>query len=282
MNINWYPGHMTKARRMIEDSIGQVDMTLELLDARIPLASSNPDIDRILEKTSKPRLVVLNKCDLADPEQNKKWVEYFKENGRDSLLYNSKRSGGTAVADKIKQVFAERTARNQSRGMGGKAIKIMVLGIPNVGKSTLINTLSGSVRAKAEDRPGVTRGKPWISAGDGIDLLDMPGILWPKIDDPKAAEFLAMTGAIKNEVLDIEELAALLAKLLAENYADLLRARYKLTGELPEDPYELIRMIGKKRGFMLSGGEVDTERASIILLDEFRGGKIGNITLERI
>lgn len=273
---------MTKARRMIEASLGSVDMTLELLDARIPLSSENPDINKILGQREKPRLVVLNKSDLADPEQNKKWVEYFRETGRDAVLYNSKRSGGNAVTDSIKKVFAERTARNQSRGMGGKAIKIMVLGIPNVGKSTLINNLCGSARAKAEDRPGVTRGKQWISAGNGIDLLDMPGILWPKLDDRKASLHLAMTGAIKDDIVDSEELASSLSLLLAADYPDLLIKRYKLDNPLSDNGFELLKAIGKKRGFVVSGGEIDTERAAKILLDEFRAAKIGQITLDRI
>lgn len=281
MNINWYPGHMAKARRMIEESLSLVDMTVELVDARIPMSSRNPDIDRILNASNKPRMIILNKSDLADPNMNKQWLNYYKSQGINAILYNSKTSGGSsAVIQAVRNVFKERIARDAAKGIVNRSIKIMVLGIPNVGKSTFINNVSGTNKARAEDRPGITRTKQWVRISDGVDLLDMPGILWPKLEDQRAALRLALIGSIKDEVIDTEELAMKLAGLLARNYKPMLTARYKLPEELPEDDWELLRLIGKKRGFVISGGEIDTERTSLILLDEFRGCKIGKITLE--
>lgn len=281
MNINWYPGHMAKARRMIEESLSLVDMTVELVDARIPMSSRNPDIDRILNASNKPRMIILNKSDLADPNMNKQWLNYYKSQGINAILYNSKTSGGSsAVIQAVRNVFKERIARDAAKGIVNRSIKIMVLGIPNVGKSTFINNVSGTNKARAEDRPGITRTKQWVRISDGVDLLDMPGILWPKLEDQRAALRLALIGSIKDEVIDTEELAMKLAGLLARNYKPMLTARYKLPDELPEDDWELLKLIGKKRGFVISGGEIDTERTSLILLDEFRGCKIGKITLE--
>lgn len=281
MNINWYPGHMAKARRMIEESIGLVDMTVELVDARIPVSSRNPDIDRILNASQKPRMIILNKSDLSDSAMNKKWLAYYKNQGINAILYNSKTAGGSfGLVQAVRSVFKERIARDAAKGIVNRSIKIMVLGIPNVGKSTFINNISGTNKARAEDRPGITRTKQWVRISDGIDLLDMPGILWPKIEDQEAALKLALIGSIKDEVIDTEELAMKLAGLLARNYKPMLTARYKLPEELPEDDWELLKLIGKKRGFVISGGEIDTERTSLILLDEFRGCKIGKITLE--
>ncbi len=275
---------MTKARRMIEDSLKQVDMAVEILDARIPLSSRNPDIAPMLAKANRPGLIVLNKSDLADPAENEKWLEKYRKSGVPSILFNAKTTGAKAKAEfinAVKKAFGEKTEKNAARGMVGRPIKIMVLGIPNVGKSTVINSLCGSKRAKAEDRPGVTRGKQWIST-EGLDILDTPGILWPKIEDRTAAEKLAVTGAIRDEILDSEELAVRLLSILRScGYSELIKARYKITDELPESDPDLLSLIGKKRGFVVSGGEIDTERAAAVLLDEFRGGKIGRITLDR-
>lgn len=278
--INWYPGHMTKTRRMIEDCIKQIDVVVELVDARIPLSSKNPDIAKLCG--AKPKFILLNKCDLANPAQNKKWLEYYKNQGYNAALFdskNKKNNSAKIILNQIRNVCAEKIARDAKRGMSGKAVKIMVLGIPNVGKSTFINCISGSNQVRAEDRPGVTRGKQWISLPNGVDLLDTPGILWPKIEDQTAAVKLAITGAIKDQILDIEGLAMKLLSILKENYAENLKGRYKLT-DLLEDDFDLLCAIGKKRGFVVSGGQIDTERAATILLDEFRAGKIGTITLD--
>lgn len=281
MNINWYPGHMAKARRMIEESLKLVDMTVELVDARIPKASRNPDIDRILSSSQKPRLIILNKSDLADPNSNKKWLEYYKSISVNAVLYNSKsHTGNNELIQAIKSVFQERTARDAEKGIVNRSIKVMVLGIPNVGKSTFINNISRTNKAKAEDRPGVTRTKQWIRIPAGIDFLDMPGILWPKLEDQNTALKLALIGSVKDEILDTEELALNLVEILKSNYKEMLLTRYKLPDELPDDNWDLIKLIGKKRGFIISGGDIDTERTSLILLDEFRACKIGQITLE--
>ncbi|PWM45890.1 MAG: ribosome biogenesis GTPase YlqF [Clostridiales bacterium] len=283
MDINWYPGHMTKARRMIEALLPSVDCVVELVDARIPLSSKNPDIEKITQ--NKPKLLILNKSDIADPKMNKWWQAYFEEKGYSVMLFDSrtKKAASTAMfIGKIKDIFAEKLERQKQRGIVGKSVKIMVLGIPNVGKSTFINNISGQKVAKAEDRPGVTRGKQWISLQNGIDMLDMPGILWPKLENKYAAQNLAITGAIKDNVLDIEGLAMVLLGILKVHYKNELCLRYKLPDELPEDNYELLKLVAKKRGFMISGGHVDTERAAIILIDEFRGCKIGKITLDNL
>ncbi len=275
---------MTKARRMIEDSLKQVDMAVEILDARIPLSSRNPDIAPMLAKANRPGMIILNKSDLADPAENEKWLSQYKKSGIPAILFNARATGAKATAEftaAVKTAYAEKAEKNAARGMVGRAIKIMVLGIPNVGKSTVINCLCGSKRAKAEDRPGVTRGKQWISA-QGLDILDTPGILWPKIDDKSAAEKLAVTGAIRDEILDCEELAVSLLDILKNcGYMPLVVSRYKITEKLPESSLDLLSLIGKKRGFVVSGGHIDTERAASVLLDEFRGGKIGRITLDR-
>lgn len=275
---------MAKAKRMIEDSLKQVDMAVELIDARIPVSSRNPDIAPLLAKANRPSMILLNKSDLADPVENDRWLARYKKEGIPAILFNAKATGAKSNAEfiaAVKAAFAEKIERNTAKGMAGRAIKIMVLGIPNVGKSTVINNICGSKRAKAEDRPGVTRGKQWISAG-GLDILDTPGILWPRLEDKTAAEKLAVTGAIRDEILDSEELAVCLLNILrAPEYIKLLSARYKLPEELPEDTYDLLSLIGRKRGFVISGGEVDTERTAAVLLDEFRGGKIGRITLDR-
>jgi len=273
---------MTKARRMIEEYLPHVDMAVEILDARIPYSSRNPDIIRLIKESGKKTLIVLNKSDLADPNANKKWLEYYKNECGASMLYDAKKKSSAAnkeFFDAVREAFAEKLERSAARGIVNKTLKIMILGIPNAGKSTVINNLAGEKRAKAEDRPGVTRTKQWISAG-GLDILDTPGILWPKLEDKQSAIRLAVTGAIRDEILDTEELAAKFVEILKNDYRKQFTERYKLPEELPENPYEILEMIAKKRGFIVSGGEVDLERTSLILLDEFRAGKIGRITLD--
>ena len=277
--INWYPGHMTKTRRMIESGIGDIDIVVEMVDARIPLASKNPDIERLA--ADKKKLLILNKSDLADPAENDRWTAYYKSRGYAVIKNNSLKTNTTPVLAAIKELFREKAEKYAEKGVKNKAVRIMMRGIPNVGKSTLINSLSGEKRAKTEDRPGVTRTKQWIHLKENISLLDTPGILWPKLENQHQALNLAISGAIKDTVLDIEEIAAKLAQTLANEYPQALRERYKIEFTKEDAGYQLLEKIGKKRGFIVRGGEIDTERAAIILLDEFRSGKIGKITLEK-
>ena len=283
-NINWYPGHMTKAKRMMAECLPLIDVAIELVDARIPFSSKNPDIAKMTE--NKPKFIVLNKSDLSDPVQSEKWLKYYANTGYTAVLFDSKTKNRTeavnGIMKKISDVFSKQAQRNSEKGMRGRSLKIMVTGIPNVGKSTFINCLCGSKRVRAEDRPGVTRGRQWISLGGGIDLLDMPGILWPKLENQNSAKRLAMTGAIKDNVVDTEALACDLLAILRAHYEKNFRERYKLTEELPEDDYDLLGLISKKRGLILSGGRPDEERGAIMLLDEFRAGKLGRITLDDI
>jgi len=280
MDINWYPGHMAKAMRDLRANLSKVDAAAILLDARIPLSSQNPDLDSLLE--NKPHLVVLNKSDLADPVYNEKWLRYFKERNIPAILSDSRDSkcakSSTAAA---RELLREKIEKSAAKGAIGKAIKVMVVGIPNVGKSTFINNLAGTKRAKAEDRPGVTRAKQWISLGNGLDLMDTPGVLWGRIEDPVCAKHLAYTGAINDNILDTIELSCLLLEKLAAEYPSALSTRYKLPS-VDGSGLELLEAIAKKRGFIISGGELDHERAAAIVLDEFRGGKIGRVTLDRI
>ncbi len=278
MNIQWYPGHMTKTRRQIEADLKQVDAVCEIVDARIPVSSRNPDIDTICG--SKPRIIVLNRMDLADPNATKKWAAYFKSKGMAVLATDCKTRKGIAEFTPAARIAcAEKLERDAKRGMN-RPLRVMVVGIPNVGKSTLINQISGRKGAKAENRPGVTRGKQWVTVDSGLQLLDTPGILWPKFEDPEVGMMLAYTGAVKEGVIDIEELACRLMELLHKFYPQTLLERYKV--EAPEGipGWELIEMAGRKRGYLVSGGEVNTERMSKVLLDEFRGGKLGKFTLE--
>lgn len=282
--IQWFPGHMAKTRRMMQENLPNVDLIIEILDARIPHASRNPDIPELIGQ--KPEIILLNKASLADPEQNRLWQKHYQSDNSVSLLTDCiSGSGLTGIPDAIRTVLADRISRYEEKGMSGRRLFAMVVGIPNVGKSSLINRLSGNKKAKVEDRPGVTRDKQWVSTGMGIDLLDMPGVLWPKFDDRIVGENLALTGAIKDGVLDIEELAVILCRRLRDGYPSMLFSRYKLG-----DPaaiagltdYELFCLIGRKRGFLVGGGEIDTERTAVMLLDEFRGAKIGRITLDRL
>ena len=279
MNIQWFPGHMKKTERQIEEDIKLVDIVYELLDARIPLSSKNPDIDRM--SGNKPKIMLLNKSDLADSRLTTEWISYYKAENVEVIPVCAQTGDGIKELKQITQnMLAEKIAKQKEKGIVGKGIKALIVGVPNVGKSSFINKISGRSSTKTGDRPGVTKGKQWITVGNGLQLLDTPGILWPKFEDEKIAYNLAFTGAIKDEIMDVEELGVVLCGFLRENYPDSIKIRYKLT-ELDEDNYELLMSIGRKRGCIISGGEIDTRKASILLLDEFRGGKLGNITLEK-
>ena len=278
MTIQWYPGHMTKTRRQIEADLKQVDAVCEIVDARIPMSSRNPDIDAICG--NKPRIIVLNRMDLADPEATKKWTAYFKSKGMAVIATDCKSRRGIAdFTPAARQACAEKLQRDAARGMN-RPLRVMVVGIPNVGKSTLINQISGRKGAKAENRPGVTRGKQWVTVDSGLQLLDTPGILWPKFEDPNVGMMLAYTGAVKEGVIDIEELSCRLMELLHKYYPSTLIDRYKVDAPQGTPGWELVELAGRKRGYLISGGEVNTERMSKVLLDEFRGGKLGKFTLE--
>ena len=281
--IQWFPGHMAKTRRMITENIKNVDLIIEILDARIPLSSKNPEIARLTE--GKPRVILLNKASLADPAQSDKWRAKYTGDGCECILTDCVSGGGLdKLMPAINKLMEEKLQRYSDKGMTGRKLKAMVLGIPNVGKSSLINRLCGNKKAKVEDRPGVTVNKQWVPTKIGFDLLDMPGVLWPKFDDQVVGENLAITGAIKDAVVDIEELACILCSRLRKYYPNELSARYKL-GDMSQydelTDWDLVEVIGRKRGFLISGGEVNTERTAIILLDEFRAGTIGKITLDR-
>lgn len=278
MNIQWYPGHMTKTRRQMEADLKLVDAVCEIVDARIVISSHNPDIDNICG--NKPRIVILNRLDLADPDATNRWVQYFKNKGMAAVATDCKsRKGITAFTPAVRQLLHEKIERDAAKGMS-KALRIMVVGIPNVGKSTLINQISGRKGAKAENRPGVTRGKQWVTVDNGLLLLDTPGILWPKFEDPNVGMKLAYTGAVKDGIMDLEELACRLMELLWQRYPEKIKERYGVDCPVDMPGWELLQEVGKKRGYMLRGGEIDTERMAKVLLDEFRSGKLGRFTLE--
>ena len=278
MQIQWYPGHMTKTRRQIEADLKLVDAVCEIVDARIPISSRNPDIDAICG--SKPRIIVLNRMDLADHEATKKWMQYFRDKGYAAVATDCKtKKGINNFQPAVRSVLKEKIERNLAKGMN-KPLKVMVVGIPNVGKSTLINQISGRKGAKAENRPGVTRGKQWVNVDNGLLLLDTPGILWPKFEDPNVGMMLAYTGAVKEGVIDIEELAAKLMELLHRFYPQTLLERYKVEAEQGTPGYMLLEEAGRKRGYLLARGEIHTERMAKVLLDEYRSGKLGRFTLE--
>ena len=275
-NIQWFPGHMTKTLRMMEQEIQHVDASLVLLDARIPLSSLNPEIERITAR--KPKLYALNKADLADPAVTEEWIKYFRAADAGCVAISAKQKGGAnAVKAAIEKELAGLLKRRQNRGMGGAKTQVMLCGIPNVGKSTFINTFAGSARAKAADRPGVTKGKQWVST-DKFDLLDMPGVLWKKFDSKTIASNLAFIGSIKDEILNTEELAAELIKFLNANYPGVLEEKYGV--EPSDDAYVLLAGIARSRNCLLKGSELDTEKAALLLLDDFRNGKLGRLTLE--
>ena len=278
MNIQWYPGHMTKTRRQIEADLKLVDAVCEIVDARIPISSRNPDIDSIC--AGKPRVIVLNRMDLADSAATKRWMKYFREKGFAVVATDCKsKKGISAFQPTIREVLKEKIERNAARGMN-RPLRIMIVGIPNVGKSTFINQISGRKGAKAENRPGVTRGKQWVTVDPSLLLLDTPGILWPKFEDPNVGMMLAYTGAVKENVIDTEELACKLAELLWQYYPEAVRLRYGINVPDGLPGYRLIEEMGRKRGYLLARGEVNSERMARVLLDEYRLGKLGYFTLE--
>ena len=278
-NLQWYPGHMAKTRRLIEENLKFIDAVVEIIDARIPFSGRNPCFDDMIK--NKPRLIIMNKYDLADPSVCDKWTSYFKRNGIFVLPVSCETNMGiNKIAPALREMFAERLARDAEKGVS-RPIRIMIIGIPNVGKSTLINRLSKRAIAKTGDRPGVTRTKQWIRLKDGLEMLDTPGILPPKFEDQAVAKRLAFTGAIKDEIMDTELLCYELLDFMRDNYADSVIERYKLKDEISDKKgYEILEMIGRRRGLVISGGEIDTERAANIVLDEFRAAKIGRVTLE--
>ena len=279
--LSWFPGHMTKTKRMIVAEIKHMDAVCEIVDARIPLASRNPDVDEMVG--DKPRMMVLNRVDQADPRQTKRWAAYFRGKGYAVLEANAKGGMGTAqFAGAVRELLRDKLASYAEKGQVGRVVRVMVLGIPNVGKSTFINKVAKRRTAKAEDRPGVTRSKQWVPVDSTLELLDTPGILWPKFDDPQVGIHLAFTGAIKDDVMDLEELACYLMEYLGKHYADVLSERYKIEVEQEDTGYDLLINAGRKLGFLMRGAEVDTERMARILLDEFRGGKLGRFTLETV
>ena len=278
-NLSWFPGHMTKTRRMITAEIKNMDAVCEILDARIPLSSRNPDVDELT--AGKPRLVVLNRVDQADPGETRRWAAYFRGKGYAVLEANAKGGAGTAqFAAAVRELLRDKLAAWADRGQVGRTVRIMVLGIPNVGKSTFINKVAHRKTARAEDRPGVTRSKQWVPVDSTLELLDTPGILWPRFDDPEVGKRLAFTGAIKDDVVDMEELACYLMDYLSRRYAPVLAERYKIEVEPEDSGYDLLEKAGRKRGFLMRGAQVDTQRMARVLLDEFRGGKLGRFTLE--
>ena len=279
MKIQWYPGHMTKTRRMIAEQLKNVDAVCELLDARIPVSSRNPDVDELT--AGKPRLVVLNRADQADPAVTKRWAAYFRGRGCEVLECSAKDGGGVErFSAAVRTLLADKLRAYAEKGQAGRTVRVMVLGVPNVGKSTFINRIAGRKTAKTEDRPGVTRAKQWVPVDRGLELLDTPGILWPKFEDQSVGLNLAFTGAVRDEVMDIEGLACNLMAYLAARYPAALAARYKLKPGPEDSGYDLLQRAGKNRGFVMRGGEIDTERMAKILLDEFRGGKLGRFSLE--
>ena len=279
--LSWFPGHMTKTKRMIIAEIKNMDAVCEIVDARIPLSSRNPDVDEMVG--NKPRMIVLNRVDQADPKETKRWAAYFRGKGYAVLEINAKNGVGTnQFAAAVRQLLQEKIAAWEAKGQVGRTVRVMVLGIPNVGKSTFINKVAKRKTARAEDRPGVTRTKQWVPVDSTLELLDTPGILWPKFDDKEVGIRLAFTGAIKDDVMDIEELACYLMEYLGKHYPEILTERYKVEIEAGDSGYDLLTKAGRKRGFLMRGAEVDTERMARILLDEFRGGKLGTFTLETV
>ena len=277
--VQWFPGHMAKTRRLIKESLSMVDCVTEILDARIPLASRNPEIEEIT--ASKPRIILLNKCDMADEKITADWIKYFKSHGAEAIAVDCRSGKGlNAYQPLVRKVLAEKIKANNEKGMVGKSLRVMVVGIPNTGKSSFINKMAGRVRAKVADKPGVTTSNQWFNIGNGIELLDTPGVLWPKFDDPVVGDKLAFIGSVKDAVLDIETMAIRLIDTLRAGYPERLSERYKISDFEELESWEILELIGRKRGMLISGGEINTERASVMLLDEYRGGKLGRISME--
>ena len=279
MNIQWFPGHMTKAQRMIEDNIKLVDAVCEVIDARIPRASRNPDIDRLA--AGKPRLVILNRADLADPEITKRWKESFERQGMAVLETDARSGKGVGgFVPAVRRLLADKLREYEAKGQSGRPLRVMILGIPNVGKSTFINKVAGRKAAAAGDKPGVTRGRQWINIDRSLDLLDTPGILWPKFDSQEVGELLAVTNAINADVIDKETLGANFMLRLRSMYPAAIEARYKFTPDEDANGFELLEQAAKKRGFLVSRGEYDIERMANTLLSEYHDGMLGRLTLE--
>ena len=280
-NVQWFPGHMAKTRRLIKECLPSVDAVTEILDARMPISSSNPELNELIG--NKPLIVLLNKCDVADENATRRWLNYFNEKGIYALAVDCKSGNGlNKYVPLLREVLKDKIASNEAKGMIGKPLRIMVVGIPNTGKSSFINRMAGRNRAKVADKAGVTRHNQWFAIENGIELLDTPGVLWPKFDDPKIGDRLAFIGSVKDEVFDSETLAVRLLEVLSRDYPDRLSERYKIDDFSELEAYEILELIGRKRGMMMRGGEIDTLRASIMLLDEYRAGKLGRITLDTI
>lgn len=277
MHFQWYPGHMTKAKRMMQENIKLIDLVIELVDARVPVSSRNPDIDDIGK--NKARLILLNKADLAEDKWNDAWMEYFREKGFSVVKVNSKKGGGVkSIHGVIQEACKEKIERDRKRGILNRPVRAMVVGIPNVGKSTFINALAGKSCTKTGNKPGVTKGKQWIRLNKNVELLDTPGILWPKFEDQNVGLKLAFIGSIKDEILQTEELAAELIKFMNQSYPGVLEEKYNVASE--EDAYAMLRAIADSRHCLLKGNELDTEKAAALLLDDFRSGRLGRLTLE--
>ena len=280
-NIQWFPGHMTKTKRHIQASLKLVDAVAEIIDARIPVSSRNPDLDSIIQ--NKPRVVLMNKCDMADPSSTQKWINYFKNNGIVAIPIDCKTGRGiNKFVSSVNEVLKEKIEKQKAKGLLNPTVRVMIVGIPNVGKSTFINRISKNRKAKAEDKPGVTRGNQWFTINKGFEVLDTPGVLWPKFEDKIVGERLAFTGAVKDQIMDTELLAMRLLDFLKVEKNPIFVERFKLQNEPIEniESYELLELIGRKRGMLISGGEIDTERAAIMLLDEYRSAKLGKYTFE--
>lgn len=279
MTVQWFPGHMAKTRRLIKENLAMVDAVCELVDARVPESSRNPELDEIIG--SKPRIVLLNKCDLADENATARKIRELSEKGITALPVDCRSGKGLdKFQPAVREVLKDKIKANADKGMAGKHLRIMVVGIPNTGKSSFINRMAGKNRAEVADKPGVTRSNRWFFIGSGIELLDTPGVLWPKFEDPEVGFKLAFIGSVKDQILDIQEIAVRLLVVLQKNYADRLTERYKVTDFEELEPYELLELIAQKRGMLLRKGEYDTERAAVMLLDEYRSGKLGRITLD--
>lgn len=277
--VQWFPGHMAKTRRIIKESLSLVDGVVELVDARIPYSSSNPELDLIIK--NKPRIILLNKCDIADSNATNMWINYYKSKNISALPVDCRTGRGlNQFIPAVKKALSGVIEKNESKGMSGKALRLMVVGIPNTGKSSFINRMAGGSKAKVADKAGVTRQNQWFAVGNGIELLDTPGVLWPKFDDPEVGDKLAFTGAVKDEVTDLETLSCRLLETLSKTRPQAVTERYKLDSIEGLQGWEILEMIGRKRGFLIKGGEINYERTAVMLCDEFRGGKLGKITLE--
>lgn len=279
--IQWFPGHMAKTRRLIKESLKLVDAVTEIVDARVPLSSQNPELSEIIG--DKPRIMILNKCDVADGESTKKWIKHLNSRGIYAMAADCRSGRGlNEYRPLVRKVLKDKIIANEQKGMAGKPLRIMVVGIPNTGKSSFINRMAGKNRAKVADKPGVTRQNQWFVIGEGIELLDTPGVLWPKFEDPEVGRKLAFIGSVKDEIIDPEELAVNLIEILKKDYPDRIKDRYKISDFEGKESYEILEMIGRKRGMLVSGGEINTERAAITLMDEYRAGMLGCITLDSV